>query len=120
MPWNYIKCENYGSFAAHRNRETTEPEIFMLPNLLKVFLIISLRHTTGFSFCNRLPQRRVGTKHHPGGVGPRGAVDPSASYQAGSVLSLKVVIKCQGRDNVSRVEQAAGFYCIKSDFPSVA
>lgn len=37
MLWNYIKCENYGSFAACRNRETTEPGIFMLPAFWRFF-----------------------------------------------------------------------------------
>ena len=55
MPWNYIKCENYGSIGACRNRETTEPGIFMLPALRRFFLIISLCSTTAIS-CKWLVQ----------------------------------------------------------------
>lgn len=110
MPWNYIKCENYGSFAARRNRETTEPEIFMLPTLLKDFLIIFLHHTIGFSSCKWLVWGHVETKSHPCAVGSYGAGGyfPFLSSWVG-FLSLEIVIKCWGRATVSRAEQAASF-----------
>lgn len=66
-------CENYGSFAARRNRETTEPEIFMLPTFLRVFLIISSCHIRVLSFCPWLFQGRVGAELYPCGVGSGGA-----------------------------------------------
>lgn len=87
MPWNYIKCENYGSFAARRNREMTEPENFMLPTLLKIFLIIFLHHTTGFYSCKWLVQEHVGTEYRPCGGESYGAGGYFPSYQVGLIFS---------------------------------
>lgn len=95
MPWNYIKCENYGSFAACRNRETTEPGIFMLPafwRFFKLFLYAPRQPSLVNDLFRGKPEVRRGGWSGLVGVERRGRLAMRYKVRALDFLSLSDLV----------------------------